>query len=611
LLDDIQVLSDLEHVLKRSSRYIGVTTLTDQDIWYYNMGDDYFTFQNVEYIPALIKLFDEVISNSVDVAIKTNFEYANKIDVTVDDNFEIIITDNGCGLKTDIEPKTGLPMSVVAFTSLRAGSKFDDDSSSIGQNGEGVSLVNIFSKSFDVDTSNGKERTILSCSDNLSNMTYDIKKSRKKYTKVSFVPDYKFFGIDELDGVHINLIYKRILDLSACYPQITFTYNGKKLQTKTFKDYVKMYGNDFKIFETEDSKLAILPTDEFQSVSFVNGIECKRGGIHIHYLMAKLSDDLREVFGKKYKEIKPADIKNKTFVIYVMNNVIAPRFDSQTKEYLNDFNGLGTYIGDVYFGCEIVDKLSVFKEYKNNIIDAYRVKEELKKRKELAKKENSIQKVEVPKLVEANSKFREDCSLFISEGDSAVSRALSVRDKEHHAIFPLRGKFMNVLKKGDTDIIKNKEIQNLLSIMGLRLTDPDISSCRYGQINILCDADIDGQSIIAQLLNFFYKYWTDLFEQGKINIILSPLIIADTVNGEKTYYTYQEYMNDKSNVIKILEYNKGLGSLSKDQYYDIMHNPKYIKVSIDNLSQYSLELAFGKDAESRKSWLLGDSVLYE
>lgn len=597
-MSKIELLEDREHVLLRPGMVIGSVKPNETQQWV--LENDKIVYKTITYVPAFLKLFDEIISNSVDESIRTDFQYANQIDVEIDTlTNDITVKDNGRGISADIESKTQLPGSVVAFTHLRAGSNFNDETSTIGQNGVGASCVNIFSKHFEVTTCDGKNKTVLTCKDNMSVIDYKVTKNKIRGTKVSYTPDLEKLSLFSIDETHLNLLKKRVLDLSVSFPSIKFKFCGKVVDGTDFKKYAAKFSEQAHTFTHKNIDIAIFPTEDFLFTSFVNGIDVKRGGNFINHISGQIANKLRDVIAKKYKEIKPQDIKNKMGLVVVARNVNAPRFDSQTKEQLiNTVAEMNEIFADVDFD-KIVTKLKKDDVFLEPIIDMYRAKEEIKRRKELAAKERKVEKVKVPKHVEALSNDRAKCTLHISEGDSATSSFLACRNKDFHSIFPLRGKFMNVYTKDDSEVVQNKEIASLLSVMGLKLSSSSIDNMRYGKIAILTDMDVDGDAIFASLVSFFYKYWPELIEQGKVVRLLSPLI---TTKSGKVFYSIDDYEQAGSGE-KIDKYNKGLGGLGREAYKKMLNNPMEVAIMADEAAKLHLQIAFGDDAEKRKGWL--------
>jgi DNA topoisomerase-2 len=221
----IKKLTDREHILARASMYIGAISDTAKEMCLMN-GDNKFTFTNVTYNPGLLKIFDEILDNSVDEAIATNFKYANTINISFANN-TFSIEDNGRGLpQGEID---GVPQAVIAFTEARAGSNFDETTKAkgIGMNGIGSYLTNCYSKSFIVETSNGVNKITLTCKDNAETHSHAISKSSKQGTKVTFTPDLEKFGMTEIKSVYFELITNRCFHLAQSFPDIKFKLDFK------------------------------------------------------------------------------------------------------------------------------------------------------------------------------------------------------------------------------------------------------------------------------------------------------------------------------------------------------------------------------------------------
>jgi len=552
-----------------------------------------------------LKIFSEVIDNAVDEAIKTNFEFGNKISIDIYDSTGTIeIKDNGRGLPIEWSEEHNQYKAVMAFTKLRAGSNFKESSTgTIGRFGVGVSLTNIFSSYFEVETieASGKKLNLV-CRDNISSIDVNVKEkvSAPHGTKVSYKLDFKYFGIDGYDDVHKGLIQKRIFDLAMNFPQIKFKFNGDIVRTSNFKDYVKLISDDFVIHE-DGYKLALVPSEDGSQISFVNGIETLRGGSHIDLLFYYLNP-IRDLIRKRHKiEVKPSDIRNKVTMIVSLQGLPNAKYDSQTKERL--VNGTGDLSGILN---NIPDDF--LKKFLNNevlikpIIDTYLIREKLKEKQEIQYKNKKLIKKKIAKLRDATGEDRQLCALFLTEGDSASSQFITVRDQKIHACMPLRGKVMNVSNATDKEVIDNKEYADILGATGLHLHKP-AEEIQYGKIVILTDMDEDGSSITALLINFFHKYWPELFDAGIIRKYLSPLIIA-TKKGEepKRFYSLTDFAKFNASGWKV-DYYKGLGSLSEEEYRKMINEPMEVVFTKDAAAEISLDVAFGSSSDKRKEWL--------
>lgn len=221
-------LTEVEHVLLRSARYLGGTAKSLNTR--FCLEDSNIVFKTLEYVPALLKLIREIVDNSIDEGIRTGFKYANKIIITIS-NDTISVEDNGRGIPViNAEDSSGNKldklMPELAWTELRAGSNFDDDedNTSIGQNGEGSSLVAIWSKSFIGETSDGNLYCKVECKDNLSSINVSTKNSKKKFTKVTFKPDLERLGLESINDVYKDLIEFDLMFLKETFPLISFEF---------------------------------------------------------------------------------------------------------------------------------------------------------------------------------------------------------------------------------------------------------------------------------------------------------------------------------------------------------------------------------------------------
>lgn len=597
--EKIVALSDIEHVLKRSTMWLGSTK--PNIVEEYIFEGDSLKKKEFEYVPGFITAFKEIVSNSLDENLKTKGQYANVIKIEVNSD-SISVRDNGRGITSDIVEGLDIPASVAVFTNLKTGSNFSDDSISIGQNGVGASLTQIFSKKFYVETCNNGKLTKLTCRNNGSDINYKIKDKEGNYTLVEYWPDFERFSMRDIDNIHKEYIKKTVIDYSICFPDISFYFNGKKL-TGNFKKYCEYYSSNIETFSFNNLDICVY-SGEYEQTSFVNGLNTKRGGNHVDLIVNKITYSLRDLIGRKYKEIKPLDIKNKTCYIINFRNFTAPRFDSQTKENLiNTTKEVQDLINDIDFNL-IAKKLYRNEEMMFPIVETFKIKEELKKRKDLKSKESKAAKKKIAKLIDANSSNRKDTLLFLAEGNSALSTFIEVRNPNEGG-YPLRGKVISPQDTPLTKLMQNAEIADILSALNLRLSDPSIKDINFGKVVIMSDADEDGNSIACTLINFFYTFWPSLIAEGRLLKAISPIIVAKNpvTKKIKEFYSLSDYKNDPDfEILEIQEHNKGLGSLSKQAYRKMMDT--LVEITEDGLSRQTLDMAFGKDSAPRKEWLL-------
>jgi len=407
------------------------------------------------------------------------------------------------------------------------------------------------------------------------------------------------------------MIEKRVYDLAACNTKIKIYFNDKLLNFKSFEDYIKLYVDDY-FFETKrgDSwSIGIaLSENGFQQVSFSNSTETYDGGTHVDYVMNQIIVEMREYFLKKHKvDVKPSELKNHMF-LFLDSTVINPSFSSQTKEKLiTEPKDFGTEF-------EISKKfvqLILKSEIVNSIldwIDQKKSAQESKLQRDLNKK---LSKIKVDKLIDAKGKDRWKCSLGIFEGDSAAGAVRKYRDAQSFGSFSLKGKFLNVSDISSQKLVQNNEAVNLMASIGLKLgQDIDLKTLRYGRILLYVDADVDGNSIAALLINFFHKYWPDLFDRKMLYKVETPIVVAISRQKKKEkilFYSQSEYDEwEKKNDLKKFEikYKKGLAALVDDEYMDIINSPRLTLITKDDISKDSLNIWFGKDSDLRKNELL-------
>ena len=605
----IKILSDVDHVLQKPGMYVGDVACSNHKKWYLT-SEDRINKQDINYCPALMKLFDEIISNSIDEGLRTDFQYANKIEVDINGN-TVSVQDNGRGIPVEMNEEVGKTQAEIAFTYLRAGSNFTNESFvSIGTHGLGATLVNIMSSQFKAETDDGKKRLRVICANNMSTISSKVSSSTgSRGTYVEFTPDFsRFNGISKLDETHTRLIQKRVIDLACCYPQIQFKFNGKTVKSKSFKNYLSMIADEdtFVGIESEDWKVAVMTSDEPDHISFVNGIDTYEGGTHVDYVRAKIVNRLVDEINRKYKklDIKPQDVRNHLTFVVITNSIKNPKFRSQTKEYIanaaSEFDGLFLDVAEESFIKKIIKNENIILP----IIETKKLKLEAEERIALKKANKANSKnVKIVAHIAANGSNWNHKTLFVTEGASAIGQLINVRDTARHGGFPLRGKPMNVHGEKPTEIVKNKELSSLMSIIGLQLGE-DYDELNYGTIAIMSDADYDGISIRGLLINFF-SLWPKLFKEGRIKVVKAPIVtVTDKKTKEVTrFYDLGDYDATKysDNSRYVITYLKGLGSMTEQEYEIMVRQPILETITLDNVKM--LDLAFGNDSDLRKEWL--------
>ena len=604
-------LDDIDHVILRPGMYIGSIKPHKATKWI--VEDDKMVQKELTYNPGLLKIFDEIVTNSVDESKRAGSKLnIVKIDIDRTTNYINIWDNGGIPVVKHTQHKEWIPEMI--FSNLKAGSNFNDEEqrTGAGTNGVGSTLTNIYSKEFTVTTCDGANHFTQTFSNNMRKRTAPkTRKSTKGFTEINYLVDFEKFALTGINDDHFKMIEKRVYDIAACNTSLKVYFNGKLINIKTFEDYIKYYTKDY-FYEAKKDKtwsLAIgLSENGFQQVSFANSTDTYDGGTHVDYVMNQIIAQLRDFFMKKHKvDIRPGELKNHMF-LFLDSTIINPSFSSQTKEKLI------TEIKDFGSTFEITNKLiqSIIKsEIVNSILDWIQQKksaEENKLQRDLNKK---LDKIKVEKLIDAKGKDRWKYSVGLFEGDSAISAFRKYRDPQTMGAFALKGKFVNVSEMTNQKLVQNDEVVNLMAAVGLKLGQAiDLKSLRYGRILFYVDADVDGNSIAALLLNFFYKYWPDMFDRRMVYKVETPIVVAiPKVKSKKKilFYTQTEYnvWSEKNDLKQFeIKYKKGLAALVDDEYQDIINSPRMTLITRDDMSEGSLDIWFGKNSDLRKTELL-------
>ena len=600
-------LSDIEHVLLRPGMYVGSTKSRDEEI--YVLGDEgKFEKRKLTYNPAFLKIFDEIVSNAVDEHRRN--PKLNEIAVNIDPvNNSICVRDNG-GIPVVKHAEHDEWIPELIFSNLKAGSNFNDDEERLvaGTNGVGSTLTNIFSRVFRIETADKKNVYVQTFSNNMRDRSGAVvAKSRESFTEIFFEPDLERFGMTKIDTDHIQIMRKRCIDLAACNQSLKITFNDESFQFPTFKDYCKLYSDNV-IYEEEGRwKVGVLPSDgSFTQVSFVNAVETKDGGTHVDHVTAGIIEWIRERVRKKHKlELKPSELRNHFFFI-VQSDIVNPAFSSQTKEKLiTDHREFGSK----FEMSEKTLKIVLSSEVVQRILDWAQQKALADERKQLRDLNKNLAKGKVLKLIDAKARVtRNSCTLALFEGDSASSAFRKYRNPDTQGAFPLRGKFVNVTEMPATKVIQNQEVKDLLAAIGLRLGE-EPKDLRYGKILLYTDADPDGDSIAGLLINFFGRYWPEMFAQDRICRVMTPLVVVQKGSEKHSFYTNDEFEAWSKKVKDIKKwdvgYKKGLAALDDDDYREIIQKPNLFSIQFDSNYKDTLDAWFGSDPLQRKERIMG------
>lgn len=600
-VDESFCLSDRDHIRKRPNMYVGSINMEAHDRFI--MGE----YRKIEYVEGLVKIINEILDNSIDEAIRTKFEFANKIEVTIDRNL-ITISDNGRGIpQDDVRTPEGkvVPKPVAAWTMAKSGSNFDDDNRvTMGMNGVGSFLTNCYSSIFIGETSNGTQKVTINCTDGAQNMDYRTSPTKDRGTIVKFTPDFSMFGVEGIDDNTKLIIKDRLMSLAVAFPHIKFTYNSETLPNR-FQIYASMYG-DNTITQTNNAISFILATTEdgFKQKSFVNGLDTKNGGVHVDAMIDGIYDELSPLITKTHKiDIPKQRVKECLTLVVFLHNFNAPAFDGQTKERLT--NTVGEFNKHANLDYKKIAKMILNKqEIITPIIEAALIRKQAAEQAAITKAKKNAKKVKIAKHVPAGGLDEEgvETTLFLTEGDSAVGQFIECRDDMTQGAFPLRGKPLNSWGMSILEIMKNKELSELMSILNIH--QGDSSQMTYDYIGIMVDADVDGGDILTLLIPFFAR-WPELFEQKRIRYIRTPIVIAKIGKDEKWFYSLDDFEEYREKA-KEVRYIKGLGSLRKEDYTKVLGSEmKYDTIVLGDEYKEALEMCFGKESEPRKDWVNG------
>lgn len=604
--NEIKILSDREHVIKRSGMYIGSSSNESHERFVYG------EYKSIQYVPGLIKLVDEIIDNSVDEAIRTKFQFANKIEVSIDPNTDrVIVSDNGRGIpQAMIQTPEGdlIPGPVAAWTRTKAGGNFGDDATreTGGMNGVGSSLTNIFSTIFKGVTSDGKNEITVYCSDGAQNISHTSKKSSKKGTTVEFVPDFTHFETNGFSQNDVTIIRDRLQTLAVVYPDIEFKFNGHKIQGN-FKKYAKMYDEHAIIQEQENCSLAVCRSpDGFRHLTYVNNIHTKNGGHHIDCVIDDVAEELIPAIKRKFKiEVNKSQVKNSLTIVMFVRNTKNMRFDSQTKERFTSPHGqVREHIAlDVK---KISNAILKSEEVLMPIIESALARKLAAEKAAETKANKKAAKAKVAKHIKPNKygNDQEETTLFLTEGDSAIGYLIEARNGELHGGYPLRGKFINTWGMTSAEILKNKEAFDICAITGLTIGEK-AENLNYKNIAIMTDADVDGTGSIYPSLLQFFSNWPELFEQGRIRFAKTPVIIASKKGDQKWFYNLNDFDSARESLKGYdIRYIKGLGSLTLDEYEKVINQPVYDVVRLPEDWKEQFKMLFGDDSSPRKVWMM-------
>lgn len=619
--DKYQELSEVQHILSRPGMWVGSIKSEEKDAFIYNKKTGKFEMRIVNYIPAMLKVVDEVISNSCDEFRRPDNMGLTELYININKELgEIIVRDNG-GIPIVKHKDAGVYVPEFIFGRLRTSSNYDDteDRNVIGTNGVGSALCNVFSTYFEIESADGKNEFHRSWSNNMETVNDDlkVKKCGKKthYTQTRFRLDFSRFDTEltTFDDDFINIIHKRCIDAAAANPGLKVIFNDdNKWKFKKLDEYIDLYSNILNItdkipFENDLCTAWIFP-DSSIDIGFVNGAECSKG-THMRALRNEINQVVVEYLSKKdkLKDLTTRGVDNK-YSVFININVSNPSYDSQTKDTLT--TPVDKFSKDEKIKWEVNDKF-LNKICKSEIIELVR---DWYKQKSAAEDEKALRKINretnkglkrPDKYITCSSKKKSERQLWIFEGDSAKAGFRGGRNPEIQAGYTMRGVPLNVYNMTPLQIMKNEVFNDIVTILGIKWgKEFNIDDLNFGKIVISTDADVDGDKIAALLLLFFNN-WPELIEKGIVCRSISPIIISRKGKDCQKFYTMDEFKAVEKKLKGYShKYAKGLGGLSNQESKEMYQDPKFLYFKRDEAADSMFRKWFAKgDSETRKQML--------
>jgi len=636
-----QQKTDKQHILDNPDTYIGSIEKIDSEQWILSSSGEKIQVETIiDYIPGLFKLFDEGIVNCRDHVIRMqqavssgqeNAIPVSYIDISIGDDGTIVMTNDGNGIDVAEHPEYKVWIPELIFGHLRTSTNYDKTEKKIvgGKNGFGFKLVLIWSTYGSVETVDHIRglKYVQEFSNNLDVIGKPsiTKCKTKPYTKITFKPDYARLGLSGLSSSMIQLLKKRVYDISAVTDKsLKVKYNQQLVPVKNFQQYIDLYigakGDAPRVYEEEGARweyaVALSPSHEFVQISFVNGIYTSKGGKHVEYILNQITRKLIAFIEKKKKvTVNPNSIKEQ-LILFIRCDIENPAFDSQTKDFMN------TPSSKFGSSCSVSDKF-IEKVSKMGVMDAACAINDVKETKAAKKTDGTKSKNirGIPKLIDANwagTEKSSQCMIILCEGDSAkagIVSGLSSEDRNNIGVYPLKGKLLNVRGESIKKIGENKEISEIKKILGLVTGDSYTSladvnkKLRYGKVLFMTDQDLDGSHIKGLCINLFHSEWPSLaLIPGFIGFMNTPILKARKGSQELVFYNDGEYEDWKqANDAKgwKVKYYKGLGTSTGKEFREYFEKKKVIGFeSKGKSSDEAIDMVFNKKrADDRKDWL--------
>ena len=635
----ITVLEGLRPVRERPAMYIGSTDSR-----------------------GLHHLVYEVVDNAVDEALAG---FCDRILVTVHRDGSVSVDDNGRGIPVDLMPQYGKSALEIVLTVLHAGGKFDKNTYQVsgGLHGVGVSVVNALSSWLDatvfkdgnVYTMQFRQGLVAKPLASRQETEHEMEAryeerygaldgqrlnyERLQGTRITFQPDRAIFETVEFD---YDVLDHRLRELAYLNSGLTIVLRDERTGdcvTYCFEDGIRQFvahlgegkenlHDDIIYFQKRDPEslveveVALQYNNSYSETiyTYVNSVNTREGGTHLEGFRSAITRAINSAARRNNllknndAQVKGEDVREGLASV-ISTRVANPQFEGQTKMRLGNSNVRGIVDSLVY--SSLTEYFEEHPKTLQAIVDkamaAARAREAARNARELARRKSTLESTGLPgKLADCQERDPAKSELYIVEGDSAGGSAKQGRDRKFQAILPLRGKILNVEKASEHKILKNAEIQALISAIGTGVGDNfDAERARYHRIILMTDADVDGAHIRTLLLTFFYRYMAGLVENGYIYIAQPPLYRV--AKGRQEQYVYREEEMRKilaewgEKGVSLQRY-KGLGEMNAGQLWSTTMDPanrilKQVQIEDAAYANEIFEKLMGENVDARRDFI--------
>ena len=635
----ITVLEGLRPVRERPAMYIGSTDSR-----------------------GLHHLVYEVVDNSVDEALAG---FCDLIQVVVNRDGSVTVDDNGRGIPVDLMPQYGKSALEIVLTVLHAGGKFDKNTYQVsgGLHGVGVSVVNALSSWLDATVFKDgnvyemqfRQGLVAKPLESRPETEHEMKAryeerygtrpgqrldyERLRGTRITFQPDRSIFETVEFD---YDVLDHRLRELAYLNSGLTIVLRDERTGDSAvhcFEDGIRQFvahlgegkeslHDDIIYFQKRDPEsmveveVALQYNNSYAETiyTYVNSVNTREGGTHLEGFRSAITRAINSAARRNNllknndAQVKGEDVREGLASV-ISTRVANPQFEGQTKMRLGNSNVRGIVDSLVYSSLT-----EYFEEHPKTLqaivekaMAAARAREAARNARELARRKSTLESTGLPgKLADCQERDPAKSELYIVEGDSAGGSAKQGRDRKFQAILPLRGKILNVEKASEHKILKNAEIQALISAIGTGVSDSfDAERARYHRIILMTDADVDGAHIRTLLLTFFYRYMTGLIENGYIYIAQPPLYRV--AKGKQEQYVYRE--EEMREIIAgwgekgvTIQRYKGLGEMNAGQLWSTTMDPanrilKQVRIEDAVYANGIFEKLMGENVDARRDFI--------